>query len=385
MIKEKKIVILYMFFVFLSNFSMLEQFLSAFLVSLKINITIISILFFIYQFSKFIFEIPTGFISDRFGRKKNALIGFSILIISYFLLLKEDINLFYLSFFLKGLGLTFISGSVESMYIESINSDNLLKYNTIERFVFYSSLALSALIGGFLIRFLNYRGIIIIDLFIMVSLLFLISFFKDSTTNYSENKISIKKCIHILKENSVLIYFLLIDFSTAFSGVGMESLYPAYLKDLGVKIDYIGIFIAFQLILSASFGLFLPKIKNIIESKILLYLFPIIRVLITIPIYLKLLPVFIIPIFFTLQSLFFVSYAPLKYQIFQKNIPDLYRATILSISSQLIACGAIFFYGLSSILGRFLKLPTILLISLFVTLILTSYSCFKLYKKNIID
>lgn len=165
----------------------------------------------------------------------------------------------------------------------------------------------------------------------------------------------------------------------------MESLYPAYLKDLGVKIDYIGIFIAFQLILSASFGLFLPKIKNIIESKILLYFFPIIRVLITIPIYLKLLPIFIIPIFFTLQSLFFVSYAPLKYQIFQKNIPDLYRATILSISSQLIACGAIFFYGLSSILGRFLKLPTILLISLFVTLILNSYSCFKLYKKNIID
>lgn len=177
MIKEKKIVILYMFFVFLSNFSMLEQFLSAFLVSLKINITIISILFFIYQFSKFIFEIPTGFISDRFGRKKSALIGFSILIISYFLLLKEDINLFYLSFFLKGLGLTFISGSVESMYIESINSDNLLKYNTIERFVFYSSLALSALIGGFLIKFLNYQGIIIIDLFIMVSLLFLIFFF----------------------------------------------------------------------------------------------------------------------------------------------------------------------------------------------------------------
>lgn len=312
-------------------------------------------------------------------------IKFSILIISYFLLLKEDIKLFYLSFFLKGLGLTFISGSVESMYIEYINSDNLLKYNTIERFVFYSSLALSALIGGFLISFLNYRGIIIIDLFIMVLLLFLISFFKDSTANYSENKISIKKCINILKENNILIYFLLIDFSTAFSGVGMESLYPAYLKDLGVKIDYIGVFIAFQLIISASFGLFLPKLKNIIGSKILLYLFPCIRILITIPIYLNLLPIFVIPIFFTLQSLCFVSYAQLKYQIFQKNIPDLYRATILSISSQLIACGAIFFYGLSSILGKFLRLPIILLISLSVTLILTSYSCFKLYKKDIIN
>lgn len=117
---------------------MLEQFLSAFLVSLKINITIIPILFFIYQFSKFIFKIPIGFISDKFGREKSTLIGFSILITSYFLLLKEDINLFYISFFFKGLGLTFISGSVESMYIESINSDNLLKYNTIKRFVFYS-------------------------------------------------------------------------------------------------------------------------------------------------------------------------------------------------------------------------------------------------------
>lgn len=82
---EKKIFILYMSFVFLSNFSLLARFLSAFLTHIEFNLFTISTLYLVFQITKFIFEIPTGYISDRYGRKISAELGIVLFIISYVL------------------------------------------------------------------------------------------------------------------------------------------------------------------------------------------------------------------------------------------------------------------------------------------------------------
>lgn len=83
--KEKQILVLYMIFVFVSSFELLSQFLSSFLTYLKFDLITISILYLIFQISKFVFEVPTGYIADKYGRKISAVLGMLLLLISYFI------------------------------------------------------------------------------------------------------------------------------------------------------------------------------------------------------------------------------------------------------------------------------------------------------------
>lgn len=379
---EKKIFILYMSFVFLSNFSLLARFLSAFLTHIEFNLFTISTLYLVFQITKFIFEIPTGYISDRYGRKISAELGIVLFIISYLLFLKRDLNLFYLSFFLRGVAITLLSGSVESIYVENIDPDNLLKYNTIERLVFFISYALAALTAGYLIKFIKYDGVILIDIFILFIVLGIIYLFDEqkNSKSHSSDKISFKRCLQLLYNNKILLFLLTMDFCAAFSFVAIENLYPAYLEKLGLSTNLIGTFISVQFICSSVYGLFVPRIKERINPKILLYSLPLIRILLVLPVYIFNIPIFLILAIFILQYILFVSYAPIKYTLFQNNIPNEYRATIISFQSQAIALGAILFYGFSSMLSFLFSMSVIISFALIVTFILTFICCFNLYK-----
>lgn len=379
---EKKIFILYMSFVFLSNFSLLARFLSAFLTHIEFNLFTISTLYLVFQITKFIFEIPTGYISDRYGRKISAELGIVLFIISYLLFLKRDLNLFYLSFFLRGVAITLLSGSVESIYVENIDPDNLLKYNTIERLVFFISYALAALTAGYLIKFIKYDGVILIDIFILFIVLGIIYLFDEqkNSKSHSSDKISFKRCLQLLYNNKILLFLLTMDFCAAFSFVAIENLYPAYLEKLGLSTNLIGTFISVQFICSSVYGLFVPRIKERINPKILLYSLPLIRILLVLPVYIFNIPIFLIPAIFILQYILFVSYAPIKYTLFQNNIPNEYRATIISFQSQAIALGAILFYGFSSMLSFLFSMSAIISFALIITFILTFICCFNLYK-----
>lgn len=382
--KEKKIVILYLIFVFFSSFSLLEQFLSSFLTYLKLDLLTISSLYLTFQITKFIFEVPTGYIADKYGRKLSAILGMVLLLISYLIFVSYESHLFYISFFMKGVALTLLSGSIESIYIENIESNNLVKYNILERLVFYSSLSLAALIGGYIINTFSYKNIIFLDILVSLIVILVILLFKEDKkkSKVVKNNISAKECLGFILNNNVLLYLLIIDFSNAFSFVAIENLYPAYLEKIGIEISLIGVFISIQLFFSALIGVFVPKLRVYISDKFLLYFLPFIRVLILFPIYLFNIPIFLIPILFTLQFIVFVLYAPIKYSLFQNNISNKYRATLISLSSQFIAFGAIGFYSFSSILSLNFEINTIIISALCITFILNIYSCFKLNEAN---
>lgn len=413
MMRERKIFLLYMLFVFASNFNLLSQFLSSFLVDLKFDLFAISSLYLIFQVTKFVFEVPTGYVADRYGRKISALAGTILLLMSYFIYFTESLYLFYLAFFIKGISVTLLSGSIESIYVENVKSDNLIKYNTIERLVFYISLALSALVAGYMIEKTNYISIILTDICILLIVTAIIFLFprqsshaeklvlldnspdgkmprdEGKDTSHKENKqfihsaadkSGIKDCLKVMSKNKLLVYLLIMDFSNAFSFIAIENLYPAYLEKLGVEVNLIGIFMAFQLIVSALFGLLTPKIRRYISDKFLMYILPSAGVLIMLPIYTLKVPINLIPILFTAQLIAFALYAPIKYILFQKNIPDRHRATFISLSSQAVSFGGILFYLFSTSLGLCFSIDVIITSALLVTFALNLYSCVKLSK-----
>lgn len=362
-----------MFFVFFSNLNIMSSFLSLYLSDIGLSIASVSSVFFVYQATKFLFEIPTGFVADYYGRKISGICGMILMMISYLLLLIMNTQIFiaYLYVFIQAVGYTFISGSVESMFVDGIDNQLLVHWNAVERIIFYLALALSAVMGGTVIHRLGYFAAICIDVSALLVTTCMIAFMKEKKQDrqvikkYEKGKIYLEG-----NQRNILIALYLIDFANAFSYVGVEDMYSLYLQQFGLTSNIIGIIIAFQLVASSLFGLLTPYLQKYVKDYTLLYYFPIIRVIITIPAYALKVNVWFVPLIYLTQTILFTLYAPIKYQLFQKNLDISYRARALSFQSIMISMGSILFYGFSSIAAQYVSLASIVTIALVITVML---------------
>ena len=326
--KTKKNIKFYMLFVFFSNLNIMSSFLSLYLSDIGLSLSLVSSVFLLYQATKFLLEVPTGYVADRYGRKFSGILGMILMILSYLLLLTMNNQAItaYIFVFIQALGYTFISGSVESLFVDSIDNELLVHWNAVERIIFYFALALN--------------------------------------------------------QRNILFALYLIDFAKAFSYVGVQDLYALYLQQFGLTSNIIGIIIAFQFVISSLFGLLTPNLQKYMRNETLLYVLPAIQVIITIPAYALNINVWIVPFLYILQSIIFSLYAPVKYQLFQKNLDTSFRARALSFQSIMISMGSILFYGFSSIAGRYLALSHTVTIALVITLLLILVSSGILSKSD---
>ncbi|MDR2044294.1 MAG: MFS transporter [Clostridium sp.] len=384
-----KNIVIYLVFVFLSNFSFLSSFLSVFLWRKGASLSFVSVCFLIYQLSKFVFEIPTGFVSDKYSRKFSGVAGMLLLICSYGFLLSDDMALLLLAFFLKGLGITFLSGSLESLFVDSLDQKRLMKYNVVERLVFYSALALSAASGGLVIQFFGFFDTVVIDIVILGLTLAIVCQFETKPPVPGSGAVlehmGVFSAARYAFSNQTVCLLLLMDFANAFSFVAVEDFYSAFLEDFGLSGAAIGLVIALQLIFSSLFGFFVPRISARFSRSGILSVLPVSGALLTILMYLPYAPLVLVPLVFLLQQILFAVYAPIKYQLFQKSIEPQVRATTLSLQSLMVSLGSVLFYGVCSMLGDLLALRVILILALTVTATMLSVVTTLLRKRQLIS
>ncbi|MEE9443873.1 MAG: MFS transporter [candidate division Zixibacteria bacterium] len=85
----------------------------------------IAILAAVFEASVLLFEIPTGLLADRFGRKLSVNIGFVLFSISGMIfIVYRDFTGFLLAEILFGLAEAFISGAGEALAVDSIKNEN---------------------------------------------------------------------------------------------------------------------------------------------------------------------------------------------------------------------------------------------------------------------
>ena len=383
--KTKKNIKFYMLFVFFSNLNIMSSFLSLYLSDIGLSLSLVSSVFLLYQATKFLLEVPTGYVADRYGRKFSGILGMILMILSYLLLLTMNNQAItaYIFVFIQALGYTFISGSVESLFVDSIDNELLVHWNAVERIIFYFALALSSVMGGIVIHNLGYSLAICIDIFALFVTTCTILLMKEKKTeNISPKKEKGQRYKLPVNQRNILFALYLIDFAKAFSYVGVQDLYALYLQQFGLTSNIIGIIIAFQFVISSLFGLLTPNLQKYMRNETLLYVLPAIQVIITIPAYALNINVWIVPFLYILLSIIFSLYAPVKYQLFQKNLDTSFRARALSFQSIMISMGSILFYGFSSIAGRYLALSHTVTIALVITLLLILVSSGILSKSD---
>ena len=366
---KKRIVLLYMTFVFLSNFSTILYFLTVYLEFVGFSMLAISSMMITYQVSKFILEVPTGYIADRFGRKASGLVGVAGMLGYYVaLLLVRSPLLLMGAFALKGFAVACVSGSIEAILIDSVSRDHLVRLNVVERFVFYASYALSACVGGFISSVGAYYVGLLADIFAMVLTLAVVACIPEGrsggTAAIPGRRISPKMIRAAIAGNSILCSAFIMDCSQAFAFVALEDFFSLLLAGRGMNAVASGVTIAVQLLVSASIGFFVPSVVAHVDKGRFARICGIIRLFLAALFLNPLTPAYLLPVFYVLQTVAYALFAPIKYSVFQNAADSSIRCSLISVQSQMVAVGAVLFYLFNAVLSSVVGIRVVLLVAL---------------------
>ena len=365
---KNRMVLLYMAFVFLSNFSTILYFLTVYLEFVGFSMVAISGMMIAYQVSKFILEIPTGFIADRFGRKASGLVGV-VGMLGYYaaLLLIRSPLLLMGAFALKGFAVACVSGSIEAIYVDSVSQDQLVELNVVERFVFYASYALSACVGGFISSASAYLIGLSIDIIAMLLTLVVVAYIPEGrrgTTVTPGRGISPKMIGDAIAGNGILRSAFIMDCSQAFAFVALEDFFSLLLAGRGMNAVASGVTIAVQLFVSASIGFIVPSVIARVDKGRFARICGIARLCLTALFLLPFTPAYLLPVFYVLQTVAYALFAPIKYSVFQNAADSSMRCSLISVQSQMVAVGAVLFYLLNAVLSSVVGIRVVLLVAL---------------------
>lgn len=366
---KNRMVLLYMTFVFLSNFSTILYFLTVYLEFVGFSMVAISSMMIAYQVSKFILEVPTGYIADRFGRKTSGFVGVAGMLGYYAaLLLVRSPLLLMGAFALKGFAVACVSGSIEAIYVDSVSQDQLVELNVVERFVFYASYALSACVGGFISSVGAYYIGLSADIFAMVLTLAVVACIpeerREDTVATFERGISPRMIGAAISSNSILRSAFVMDCSQAFVFVALEDLFSLLLADRGMNAVASGVTIAVQLLVSASIGFIVPSVIAHVDKGRFARICGIVRLVLTTLFLIPFTPSYLLPVFYVLQTVAYSLFAPIKYSVFQNNADSSMRCSLISVQSQMVAVGAVLFYLFNAVLSCVVGIRVVLLVAL---------------------
>lgn len=366
---KNRTVLLYMTFVFLSNFSTILYFLTVYLEFVGFSMVAISGMMIAYQVSKFILEVPTGYIADRFGRKASGLVGVAGMLGYYaaLLLIRSPVLLIG-AFALKGFAVACVSGSIEAIFIDSVSQEQLVRLNVVERFVFYASYALSACVGCFISSVGAYYVGLLADIFAMVLTLAVVACIpeerREDAVTTSERGISPRMIGAAISSNSILRSAFVMDCSQAFAFVALEDFFSLLLAYRGMNAVASGVTIAVQLLVSASIGLIVPGVISRVDKGRFARICGIVRLVLTALFLIPFTPTFLLPVFYVLQTVAYSLFAPIKYSVFQNNADSSMRCSLISVQSQMVAVGAVLFYLFNAVLSSITGIRVVLLVAL---------------------
>ena len=334
-----------------------------------------------YQFSKMIFEIPTGIVADKYGRKISMIIGLTLLeFYLLFTMIGNSFNLFIIATIIQGIAFTFISGVDSALFVDSIIADNqksnLSKYSLIKQIIFYSSLAFSALFGGILASKYSYSFVYLIQMIFFAVPIVLMFFIKE--TNFNKNStlepISSKVIFKYILNNKILINFILIHVFIGVAFIPIDSYYSNFLIVSKITEEKTGLIMFVQQIFASIIILtFMNKIKDKHKDFLLVFLPLLMMTCLFIAFFYNNIKLSIF--FYFIGQLCFILVNPILFEKTHTNIPSEYRASIgsfFSLSLAIVAVISHYFFGIFSKIYGLKNVFTVFVVISFILLIFNS-------------
>ncbi|WP_100374750.1 MFS transporter [Bacillus sp. FJAT-45037] len=305
---------------------------------LSINFTMfqVGILQAALNLSMFLMEVPSGIISDKFGRKKALLIGHSMIVVYLCIfLLSSDFYILLLGHVIFGAGLTFISGTDQAYLYDSLKTEGKEKaygkaigtYNAIV----ITALAIAIGIGGFM-QELSWSYVFIGGIIAQSLAIFLLLFLKEinfKAIDASKGEGILSELSNFFKLNTNF-KFLVISFSVFFSVTSVFYMFgQEMLNNSGMLVRDIAILFAGLSILQAILSIFSYKFsEKYTAKKVLILTFSIIGALY---IFIAFNNLLLTIISFVIINALYELVDPISSKVINDEIPSRMRATILSL------------------------------------------------------
>ena len=173
----------------------------------------------IYSLSAALFEIPSGYFSDRFGRKQSIILGTFLIAIQFFIISNSYTLVgFSIGAVLGGLGSSFISGSDAALLFDSLCAINrkqdYMKWEGRSYALGTFSEAIAAIVGGSIAYSFHLRMPLYIQF--VISLVGVLAAFSlvEPPLKKTHNRSNWAQIAYILSvvffKNKVLRYFMLL-------------------------------------------------------------------------------------------------------------------------------------------------------------------------------
>lgn len=390
LLKDRNI-FLYILYTFLFGLYPIIPIMSLFFLAKNLGFGEIGIIFAVFSISGFLFEIPTGYIGDKYGRKNSVMIGLAILgMTSLIWTIISGIFMFSIFAAVWMLGLAFISGSFDGYMYDYLKNKNQEKsYDkllSLAGTTSYFAGALGSIIGAYIFSIdINYPYYLLGFLFFIC--IAIVSFmkkdFQAKDVEFHDELKVFSGMSYIAQNKSVLWITLYTALLFGFFSYFRGSVDKPFILSLELfDIKWLGVFVAISMFIQSFFMSQFSKIKDKIGENglIILYFITSSIPLIIMSYSFGLLALFAITIFYVNESF----QGALINSFCQKHIPSKIRATTLSsINVYLNIVGAIIALA-SGYLFDILSIRTGLMIAFVYTLtvFIVSYAFRPDFTKN---
>jgi len=358
---QKAQVVKFSMYGFLKNLRFFEAFLIIYMLSHDMNLFKIGILFAIREAIIYIFEIPSGVLADRFGKKNELVLCFLFYIVSFlFFYIGGDYYIFIIAMILYGFGEAFRSGTHKAMIMDFLDFEDIdiSKGRIYGKTRAYSLLGsmISSIIAIFL--YLYFKGIrllfiiaiipYLIDLLLILSYPSYMNERRDETFSFKpfviKNLQGIKFAFTdktsrflLISSSSYGAWFKVIkDYIQPIVALGVYIIYSNSEFELETsQVIYLGIVYAFIYLISSIGSRNSYRIKKHISDSVITTFIWIPSALIALLIGFLHSSLIAVTILFVLLYLLLNIRKPLMIELIGEHIDADKRATLLSVESQI--------------------------------------------------
>lgn len=297
----------------------------------------IGFLLFSWSLMTLLLEVPTGIVADHWSRRKMLILSGIFFSLCYGIwIFSNSFWIFLLGFFLRTLGATFASGTLQAYVYDFLKLHN--KENDFEKIwgrgnaLRTLGIGIAVAFGGFFSE-LSYSFTLAasaISVLTVSIIAFMWPEIKPLTPTGEENYWHfLKNSIKTIKNNSSLIKIVLFSAVVMSIFANLEEYNDVYLQFLGFPNRYIGLIFTVATIGQSIASIYAHKFKN--HAWITLNSIALIGFIILLTVYFVKLPIMAAGIL--LLGILLELSGVLNQGIIQKEVPETQRATITSLNS----------------------------------------------------
>lgn len=376
---------IYSFILLLNSFitGLLVPVLSLLLIDKGATLSRLSVIMGIYSFTVIVSELPSGIITDLIGRKKVFCLSLIVsLIFSVVILLGNGIVILCLGILIYGLNRAISSGSFEALFIDSyideFGRDKLHAVMTRINVLEALGLSAGALTGGYLPEISNIYfplagtydlNLIARIILTIVVLILALVYIKETAVYENKKQVSliehIKSGSSIVIENKNIICILISVFSTGFLFSSLETYWQPHfislMPDNGAMV-LLGIIAFMYFAASMAGNIIYSRIFSRHNPKKMYLLFRSILVAVLIITALQTNMISFIIFYVLIYLTFGMANIP-EGVILNQEIPNEFRASVLSLNSLIVQIGMLLGSFVNSVIINHATIPVLWIVA----------------------